>query len=1180
MKEIEKYISPLIKSQFPQFYQEQGPLFILFVEEYYKWLESNNSNYSTYDSTLTPGNPLFHLRRLTDYKDIDKTVEDFLIYFKEKFLPGVTASTSISKRKLVKAAQDIYTSKGTSRSLDLFFRLVYGTKIEIYYPGEDILKPSDGTWVSPIYLELTQSNRTLLYPGKQITGSASKSTAFVEYLLSRNINGKIIDIIFLSNVKGNFITGESILDNNIIDNAPKVSGSLNSIDIITGGELFSVGEIVKIISSRGVEGQARVTEVEAVTGTVKFNIINGGWGYSLDSQSIVSNKVIQLSNVYNTNTSITKFEIYETVSQNLFNFSINNITGNFNVSDVIENGNTSTPSVSVSANVQQGNSILVSNTANVILNQLSGNVFSNSVIYVKEKSYVFTNTNASFVPGDLVTQRTSSSNNNSGVIQEKNNILIVTTNTSSISANGIHVGTFIEQTNTLATGYISAVTRESNFTFTNVSHLAIKNSTGNFNNTDTITAYSNSGKLSQLTTFNPLTVIEGQEYLIFNTNGTGTTRWSTSNSIIKTTNPTVNNIIVFASDIGGTVATSSDITATGNVIGQNTTAIGITTVINQFYGLDKTVLKGLSSNTFANTIEIYTGTGASFSVGTIEETETLRLSNTFFSSYNDGPGSSNIQFKDILLSGANAKFGNVRSVYVFNSGTGYDNSNIVVFSGGNTASGYEVGNASLSTDASGNIISVTLSSNVGANLITTPTTSIVNSTGGSTGVGSGANVVPLSSLGFPRFPSGDSSSLIIDLLSYSNVTVGTITSLSNVSPGENYTAVPFVSVFDPLTTAFNKRDYIIEITGGTGSFIIGERIEQYTNSTGTTLISNTYSGNTQLNYEVFELVYSTDGIVNTASGFVYSHSRELTSNVHTTVLSSSSGTWQNTINVSVLTVVSNTNFNTGDTLTQGAASGTLVSSNSSTLIVKNVTGTFQSNSTNVTSTSSGNQAISGEANTKIYRLFGLTSNGQSDIIDVDTSSSINVTARGKIQPGSNSSSLLVQRLSLVSDFLPSQQILGKTSGATANIISVVENSNSSLAGLNANITANVSFSNGAISKLTIINSGLAYEQDEVVNIKDISEQKIATGKVNLGKQGIGFGYYSSNKGFLNDKKFIQDGEYYQNHSYEIQSNLPLEIYSQMLKNTLHVAGNKLFGKVVITPESNLFISTSSTIVIS
>ena len=73
MKNIEDNISIFIKNQFPEFYREQGNNFIEFVTEYYRWAQQSN-------------NDLFYSRNLLEYRDIDKTIDQFLVHFKEKYV--------------------------------------------------------------------------------------------------------------------------------------------------------------------------------------------------------------------------------------------------------------------------------------------------------------------------------------------------------------------------------------------------------------------------------------------------------------------------------------------------------------------------------------------------------------------------------------------------------------------------------------------------------------------------------------------------------------------------------------------------------------------------------------------------------------------------------------------------------------------------------------------------------------------------------------------------------------------------------------------------------------------------------------------------------------------------------------------------------------------------------------
>ena len=96
MRQTFDKISPLIESQFPAFYREEGPLFVSFVKSYYEWLESTS-------------NPLYYSRNLLSFKDIDTTLDQFLPHFQTMFLEGISLNGVEQKRELIKHALDIKT---------------------------------------------------------------------------------------------------------------------------------------------------------------------------------------------------------------------------------------------------------------------------------------------------------------------------------------------------------------------------------------------------------------------------------------------------------------------------------------------------------------------------------------------------------------------------------------------------------------------------------------------------------------------------------------------------------------------------------------------------------------------------------------------------------------------------------------------------------------------------------------------------------------------------------------------------------------------------------------------------------------------------------------------------------------------------------------------------------------
>lgn len=270
---IEKYISPFIAQQFPSFYRDEGQNFIAFVKAYYEWLEEQ-------------GNTINESRSMLKYLDIDTTNDLFLSYFKNTFINSLPNNVVSDKKFLMKHILDLYRSKGTKRSYELLFRLVYNQDIEVFVPNEFIFKPSDNTWKVPTYIEITDHPKLSLLKDTIIRNS-NGSTAIVESVEKRIIDCRQICILELSNVKGNFTRGDIIYQYSgqsiTINDNIMITGSLNSVGIIEGGSNYNVGDILNILGS-GVEAKAKVTSVISdFSGSVNFLLLNGGSGYTTNA---------------------------------------------------------------------------------------------------------------------------------------------------------------------------------------------------------------------------------------------------------------------------------------------------------------------------------------------------------------------------------------------------------------------------------------------------------------------------------------------------------------------------------------------------------------------------------------------------------------------------------------------------------------------------------------------------------------------------------------------------------------------------------------------------------------------------------------------------------------------------------------------------------------------------------
>jgi hypothetical protein len=87
--------------------------------------------------------------------------------------------------------------------------------------------------------------------------------------------------------------------------------------------------------------------------------------------------------------------------------------------------------------------------------------------------------------------------------------------------------------------------------------------------------------------------------------------------------------------------------------------------------------------------------------------------------------------------------------------------------------------------------------------------------------------------GFVKLPNADNGTLIVDALNNENFTIGSIASLTQINPGANYNANPFVSVYNKYIASYGRRNFFINVSNINGSFRVGELLTQIIDGTGT-----------------------------------------------------------------------------------------------------------------------------------------------------------------------------------------------------------------------------------------------------------------------------------------------------------------------------------------------------------
>lgn len=353
MLNVRQDIFPAIETQFPNIYREDASLFVEFVAEYYKWLDSRLD------------------RNFPKIGDIDESYEKYLLLFKEKYLKNfpttinksqavatitnrntITTSdtrvdftkynfndnvvvntisnikvnavvisatqnqlvlsgspltntvdefTTIEKlalvdiRFLIKHVLDLYQRKGSEEGLRLLFQLFFGEEVEVFYPSSAILRPSDSRWIELKYLEcfpIDDINNFAVKRGDVIRGDITGAEAPVDEVIFINFDGAITPIIFLSNIRGDFSSTDSLgvfRNSEFLSAGRVVRGSAISATVLRNNRKPGqvVGQKVNLVSNNtGIGAKGIVREVSAtLNGRIAFDLEDGGFGYIKDPEN-------------------------------------------------------------------------------------------------------------------------------------------------------------------------------------------------------------------------------------------------------------------------------------------------------------------------------------------------------------------------------------------------------------------------------------------------------------------------------------------------------------------------------------------------------------------------------------------------------------------------------------------------------------------------------------------------------------------------------------------------------------------------------------------------------------------------------------------------------------------------------------------------------------------------------
>ena len=286
------------------------------------------------------GNPNETLTQLLEYADVNDTIDDFFVQFRNTFLQTIPnrLTDGLDKRQLTKNILSLYKRKGTKKGHEIFFRALLNETPELYYPTVDMLRVSAGkfntsnilkiTLVSPSDGDMTKlKGQTITQANVVGNDAVNLATATVEdvSVSSVQLGGIQRDVATLilnkASISGTFVTndgstvlledGDQVLNEDgsticqqtsatltgIPNDDPDVTitctiqSIVDDVSVSEPGRYYTVGEQVAVDPNEQKGGGGMVAQIDNTSyGSVDSIIVNtAGTGYAEGDVLAVSN---------------------------------------------------------------------------------------------------------------------------------------------------------------------------------------------------------------------------------------------------------------------------------------------------------------------------------------------------------------------------------------------------------------------------------------------------------------------------------------------------------------------------------------------------------------------------------------------------------------------------------------------------------------------------------------------------------------------------------------------------------------------------------------------------------------------------------------------------------------------------------------------------------------------------
>lgn len=269
--EIRPHISSLIDKFIPEHIRTNNPKFVQFIQSYLEFLESTHKSG-------------YFQNALLEQRDIETQEEQFLSRIEKEIGLFVPEEFAASPRVFYNQITDLWKSKGSEDAVKTFFRLFKNDPVQIRYPWDSVLKPSDGIFITG------QKLRVVMILGDPNAFIGARIFQIEEFGFARvtSIEKKIYadNIIFelslvVGETIGEFIPGNRIsieVESGVDIIRAEIYNSLSEVSVLNAGTGYAVGDRIIVENQARLSFSARVSRVDENGAILETNIIDFGSG--------------------------------------------------------------------------------------------------------------------------------------------------------------------------------------------------------------------------------------------------------------------------------------------------------------------------------------------------------------------------------------------------------------------------------------------------------------------------------------------------------------------------------------------------------------------------------------------------------------------------------------------------------------------------------------------------------------------------------------------------------------------------------------------------------------------------------------------------------------------------------------------------------------------------------------